>query len=42
MDEQQITANAIAVAKKIKKIIAKKMVDRLPQEGAAVSIVGLR
>lgn len=38
MDEQQITANAIAVAKKIKKIIAKKMVDHLPKENPADSI----
>lgn len=38
MNDQQITANAITIARKIKKTIAKKMVDHLPQESSAVSI----
>lgn len=38
MNDQQITEKAIAAAKKMKKVIAKKMVDHFPQEGAAVSV----
>jgi UDP-N-acetylglucosamine kinase len=38
MSDQQVTDTAIAIAKKIKKKIARKIVDHLPQEAAAVSV----
>lgn len=38
MNDQQITDNAIMAARKMKKSVARKMVDHLPQEEAAVSV----
>lgn len=38
MGDQQIIDNAVAIARKVKKSIARKMVDHLPQEDAAVSV----
>ena len=38
MNDQQITEKAITAAKKMKKVIAKKMVDHLPKEDPADSI----
>ncbi|MFD1008935.1 zeta toxin family protein [Oceanisphaera ostreae] len=38
MNDQQITEKAIVAAKKMKKVIAKKMVDHLPKEDPADSI----
>nr|MBF4344358.1 zeta toxin family protein [Vibrio anguillarum] len=36
--EEQITEKAIKEAKKLKKKLAKEMVDHLPQEESAVSV----